>query len=399
MVDGNPGDKLWNRHFLLACLANLTMFAGFHMLTTTFPFYVIRLGGDQALAGLAAGLFSISAVLLRPFIGWILDHRGRRPALLLGLSAMVVFPLLYRAFPWLLLVISLRVVHGLGWSSATTALNTSASDSIPRRRFAEGMGYFGLTSALATAIAPGLGLAIMNGQGFQRLFDWAALAALLSLLLSLWMGRPALPRPASRPGWRFSLKTLVDKDAAPAALIILLFLIPYGGITTFVAMYAADLGLGSGGLYFTCLAAATALMRLLTGRTADRYGEGPLVWAGIGCELGSLLLLASRPAFPGFILSALLFGAAFGMLSPALQAMALRIVPLERRGGASSTFLCGYDIGIGLGGMIAGQLVKTFDYALAYGLLTAFALLALAAYWFWGRKSPSAFRKGRAKGG
>jgi len=393
MTDKALPDALWSGNFSLACAANLSMFMGFHMLTATFAFYVIALGGDEALAGFAAGLFSISAVLMRPLVGWVLDHQGRRAILLLGMAGMVVIPLLYTAFAPLALIIALRTLHGLAWSCSSTAINTAACDIVPRRRFAEGMGYFGLTSALSTAVAPALGLALMGGQGFPQLFRLAAGIEALALLLAFRIKVPALPVDKPRRTLAQSLKTLLDRDALPASLTMLLFLLPYGGITTFVAMYAVSAGLGSGGVYFTCLAVTTALMRALTGRAADRYGEGPMVYAGAACQLVSLILLFAVPRLPGFLLSALLFGMAFGMHSPALQAMAMRIAAPERRGSASSTFLCGYDIGIGLGGIVGGLFVKFFGYSPMYGLMMVFTLLSLALYWFWGRKSPSSFGK------
>ena len=103
-------------------------------------------------------------------------------------------------------------------------------------------------------------------------------------------------------------------------------------------------------------------------------------------------LLAFFPNQLCFILAALLFGAGFGMLSPALQAMAMRTATPERRGSASSTFLCAYDIGIGLGGVIAGFFVRAWDYQTMFGIAILFLLASLGIYWFWARHTRSAFR-------
>lgn len=65
------------------------------MLLSTFPFYIESLGGSEALAGLAATLFSLVAVLCRPVVGWMLDNGKRRAILLIGLAGMLLMPLGY----------------------------------------------------------------------------------------------------------------------------------------------------------------------------------------------------------------------------------------------------------------------------------------------------------------
>lgn len=390
---------MWTRYFLQICGLNLLLFIGFHMLVATFPFFVRGLGGDEAVAGLAAGIFSIASVLTRPVVGWALDNKGRRNLLLLGLLGMTLAPLSYTVCRLVSLAIALRMLHGVVWSIASTTSNTLVCDILPRQRFGEGMGYFGLTSALSTAIAPYFGLLLMMNYGFNTLFIASASLELLALLSS-WNIRPASAYAcAERPrsSLRHSLKTLLNKDALPATLIIFCFLLPYGAVNTFVAMYAEDTGLGlvNSGIYFTFLALTTALMRALTGRVADKKGEGPMVYASIASLGLSLLLLALWPHAAGYILSALFFGAGFGMMTPSMQAMAMRIAEPERRGSASSTYLCGFDIGIGLGGIIGGLLVKHFGYTRMFALMLLALLASLAVYQFWGRRHASSFNHAR----
>ena len=78
-------DRLWTGSFLRICLVNLFIFVNFHALLPTFPFFVTYLGGDAVTIGLATALFSIASIVSRPFVGWLIDTRGRYAILVLGL--------------------------------------------------------------------------------------------------------------------------------------------------------------------------------------------------------------------------------------------------------------------------------------------------------------------------
>ena len=80
---------------MLIIVINFLVFMNHIMLLSTFPFYIESLGGSEALAGLAATLFSLVAVLCRPVVGWMLDNGKRRAILLIGLAGMLLMPLGY----------------------------------------------------------------------------------------------------------------------------------------------------------------------------------------------------------------------------------------------------------------------------------------------------------------
>lgn len=386
------GDKLWSEAFIKICLVNLLIFVAFHMLMATFAYYVIDVGGTEVTAGLIAGLFAVSSVLIRPLMGWVLDSRGRRLVLIAGVAGLAVFPVGYAFSTALTLVFVLRLLHGLFWSASTTASNVVACDVIPKSRFGSGMGFFGLTAAISTAISPTIGLTLMENQGFRAMFLTASAFALAGslLALSLKYQEPTASGLSFRQGMK--PQNLFDKRALPAALTVLVFLLPYGAVTTFLALFASSRGLPIGGAFFFIMAVAAAASRILSGRIVDHYGEGPIVWLANGAMLASLLILGLWANSVTFYLSALLFGLAFGTMPPAMQTMALRIVPRERRGAASSTYLCAFDVGMGLGGAIAGFLIDCWGYEGMFIAMGLAMICSAAIYFFWGRRHASAFR-------
>jgi MFS family permease len=194
---GATRPRLWTRDLLLIILVNLCVFINHIMSLATFPFYIESLGGSEAVSGICAATFSLLAVVVRPFVGWWLDNGARRVVLIAGLLLMGLAPAGYMMVPVMSVAIAFRMTHGLGLSLSNSTTATVASDVICRPRFAEGMGYFGMATALASAIAPALGLFLMEGYGFGVLYGVAALVAGLALVLFSLVRVPRVDVPKS----------------------------------------------------------------------------------------------------------------------------------------------------------------------------------------------------------
>ena len=383
----NSQETLWNRSFILVIVINFLVFMNHLIVLATFPFYIEYLGGTEAAAGLAAALFSVVAVLVRPFVGWLLNNGKRKGLVLIGLCGIFLMPIGYLMLAALYLAFICRMLHGAAFSFANTSVSTVATDMVPKSRFAEGMGMFGVATALATACAPALGLTVMKYFGFTALFLLAAGCVLVSLLLLLILR----PQEVVVEHKALDLKSLADKDAIPASLTALVFLMTYGALENFAAKFAAVQGLPSGGIFFGVMAAAVFATRMITGKVTDRHGEQFFAY---GCNLSMMaafLLLGLVPCTATYLLSAVLAGFGFGGLEPALQSMAVSIAPPERRGGANSTFLCAYDIGFGVGSGIAGLLISRLSYSSMFLIMPVCNLLSILVYFLFGRNHPTSF--------
>lgn len=379
--------KLWTKDFTLIIIINFLVFMNHLMILSTFPFYIEYLGGSETVAGLAAALFSIVAVVFRPVIGWMLDNGKRKTILIIGLCGMALMPIGYLALSAMFLAFVCRMVHGASLAFSNTSTSTIATDIIPRSRFAEGMGMFGLATALATACAPALGLALMDSMGFTTLFLFAAISIVIALILFMILRVPEI-KVVHKP---FTVKGLLDKDALPASFTALIFMLTYGALENFTAKFAAEQNLPSGGIFFAIMAVALLITRLSAGKVTDRRGEGIFAYTCNIAMLVAFLLMGLFPNIVTYLLSAVLAGFGFGGLEPALQSMAVAIAPPERRGSANSTFLCAYDIGIGVGGGIAGSLITAVGYNHMFVIMSIFNILSIVIYMAWGRNHPSSF--------
>lgn len=390
---GKGEPKLWTRELVLIILVNLCVFTNHIMSLSTFPFYIQSLGGTEAVAGICAAAFSFVAVIIRPFVGWWLDNGVRRAALIAGLVLMGLAPLGYVFVPVLSVAIAVRMLHGVGLSFSNSTTATVASDVICRPRFAEGMGYFGMATALASAIAPALGLSLMEGFGFNALYAVAAAIAGLGLVLFAFVRAPKVDVPKKK----LDLRTIINRDSLPATVTMLVFMFTFGALENFVAIFAAESSLPSGSIYFLVMSGMLLLVRITLGKLVDQRGEAFFVYSCNAAMLVAFLLLAFVPNAVTYILSAVLAGYAFGGLEPSLQSMAVHTSTEETRGSANSTFLCGYDIGYGLGGGIAGSLITGLGYSAMWSIVSLACVLSVIVYVTWARHSDTSFSKMLAK--
>ena len=279
-----PTAKLWTRDLVLIILVNLCVFTNHIMSLSTFPFFIQSLGGSEAIAGICAAAFAFVAVIIRPFVGWWLDNGVRKVALVIGLLLLGAAPLGYVFVPVLSMSIAFRMLHGVGLSFSNSTTATVASDVICRPRFVEGMGYFGMATALASAIAPALGLTLMEGFGFGALYAVAAAIAGLGLVLFAFVRT----RKVEVPKKKLDLRTIINRGSLPATATMLVFMLTFGALENFVAIFAAQNSLPSGSIYFVVMSVMLLVVRVTLGKLVDQRGEAFFVYT---CNAASIAAL------------------------------------------------------------------------------------------------------------
>jgi MFS family permease len=375
-VVGHIEDRLFTLDFVSATLANFVNGFGLQMLMATLPVYVIRLGGSRAEAGLVSGAAFITALLFRPFVGWLTDAWRRRPLVLIGTScygfASVVY-LLAGSIPPLLLG---RFVHGFGSSCYTTAANAYVADIAPLRRRAEAMGLFSAAQALALIMGPVVGFILIGATGFHYLFYFSGGLALLAFFMSIFARERRQPKAIKGRPW--SPRTgIVAIDALPAAWITLCMGMGFGAVNAFIAIFAEPRGVANPGFYFMVQAIALLISRTFAGRLADRYGRAAVIVPGIILMTIAMSLLPLANGLPSFVISASLCGLGFGAAQPATMALLIDQVRPDQRGLATSTYYMGFDAGISIGAILLGLVSQHWGFGVMWPLAAACTLLGL----------------------
>lgn len=363
-------EKLFTRNFLLTTLSTFTLFTSFYFLLVTLPLYILIIGGTKSEIGLIIGVFTISAVLLRPHLGREVDRRGRKNVLIAGLLVFLLSMLLYDYARSVTSLLVLRVLHGIGWGAATTAATTLIADIAPPRRRGEAMGFFGMAANVAMAIGPVLSIMLLDASSFTLLFAISAAVALASLLLVLPVSETIVVHPET---------PLFSREAFFPSSIMFIVTLTYGAIVSFLPLFAREQGIANPGVFFTVFAITLILVRVLAGKISDIRGRKFVIVPGMVLITLGLWVLSNADSLLYFLAAALLYGLGFGSVHPALIALLVDRVGERGRGAAMGTFTAAFDLGIGAGSIVLGIVLQFSGFKEMY-LLSALIVLAGAAW-------------------
>ncbi len=353
----------WKRDFTLVVLGTFLVALAFFFLMPVLPLLVVEpLGGDEAQVGLAVGTFSVTALLARPFVGWLLDRYGRRLWLIGGAVVMVPCMALYALVPSFAWLEGLRLVHGLAWGLATVAMATVAADLVPARWRGTGMGLFGLAMPMAMALGPLTGSALLGADRYGLVFAVGTAITLLAVLAYLGVRVPAVRDVNAK----LVPRSMFELRVGWISLVQALLCAGFGGWMTFLPMVAPSLGFDSAGPLFFWYAVGGLTSRLYAGRWYDTRGPlGPGVsvillllggWLGYALFSDKFLIMGAS----------MLLGLGFGTAGTVFLAMAIDLVEPHRRGAANATFFSAYDVGIGGGAVVFGALVTVAQVERVY---------------------------------
>jgi MFS family permease len=369
-------DRLFTTAFILVISANLANMLGAQMAGSILPVYVVSLGGSEFRAGIVTGMLAFTALLLRPFVGWLADAWRRRPMVLIGTACYSVANLMYAVFGSLPLLLTGRIVHGFGLSNYSTASSAFLADISPPARRAEAMGYYSVAMDIGLLGGPALAFFLANYIGLQKIFFLTAVLSGIAFCLSVPVREHRPPRKGPMPRWR--LKTgLVSKPALPAAWMAFCMGVGFGPVAAFIAIFARQKGIGNPGLFFTVQAIALMVSRTFAGRLSDRRGRVFVIVPGLLCIATGLLLLPFANTLFIFLLSAAFMGMGFGASQPATMAWTVDLVSLNERGRAVSTYFLGFDAGISTGSFLLGAIATSFNFSIAWIAAAAGVLLGL----------------------
>lgn len=380
-------DKLWNRNFLAVCMSSFFLFMGFYIYVVALPIFVTdALHGTQGQIGLATTAFVFAAVAFRPLAGRWADTGNRKKVLLVGLALFFASTCMYPFINSYSLLIVLRLIHGVGFGIAATLTGAIAADLIPIQRKGEGLGYFSLFMSLAMVIGPFVGLSIIEAFSSTVMFMVCILLSACSLVAGLIVTpAPRTPIPDSHKqaaeegkGWR----AFIEPGAVPIAVTAALFAFAYAGITTFISIYAKELGLSAyASFFFMAFALLIVLPRPFTGKLFDRKGANVLVYPGLILFTAGLFLLSMIGSGSMLLITAGIVGLGYGAVLPSYQTIAVQSSPAHRTGLATATYFMFFDTGFGVGSSVLGVVASKTGYAYMYVLSAIVVAVSILLYY------------------
>lgn len=375
-------DILWNSNYVKVMINNFAMFFAFYILTPLLPLYLSdNFHATKDVIGLVLSGYTITALLFRPFSGFIVDSFDRKKVLLVCLALFSVLFAGYLAAGTLLWFAVVRTLHGGPFGACTVSNSTVAIDVLPSSRRDEGIGMYGLSNNIATAIAPTIGIFIYKYiHNFDILFWIALISASIGFIVSSTIKLPT--KQVVKNKMKISLDRFFLTKGWMLAVNIAFFGFCYGVLSNYLAIYGKErLGITSGtGTYFMILSFGLIISRL-TGKNSLRKGKLTLNAAeGILIStVGYTLFIACPNAF-GYYFSAFLVGLGNGHMWPAFQNMMIHVAYHNERGTANSTLLTSWDLGMGIGILLGGVLAESMGYSVAFWSVVAVHVVGLIIY-------------------
>ena len=366
-------EKLWNINYIKVMTANFTISFAFYLLAPLLPLYLSEtFGATKDMIGLVLSGYTITALLFRPFSGYFVDSFPRKRVLEICLFIYFVFFLGYLAAGTLLLFAIVRTLHGGPFGASTVANSTVAIDVLHPSRRNEGIGYYGLSNNIATAIAPTIGIFIyVHSHNFDLLFWLAFIVAGLGLAVDSTVRIPGKEIVQNKRA--LSLDRFLLLRGWMIGLNIAFFGFCYGVLSNYLAIYGKErLGITSGSAAFFMLLSVGLIMSRLQGARSLREGRLTRNAAeGIIISTIGYTLFVACPNMIGYYISAFLIGLGNGHLWPAFQNMIIGIAHHNERGTANSTILTLWDLGVGIGVLMGGVVAEYYGYQMAFVAVAA----------------------------
>lgn len=373
--------KLWTRNFIALVWANGLLFAGFHFLLPTLPLYAASIGATGTEIGVITGIFGFSAIFIRLFTDTGVRKFGKKKCLYFGLLCSFLATFSYDIFTPVYALIVARILHGIGFGLSSTFAAALVADVIPAQRRGEGIGYFGLGSTVAMAIAPALGVMLLTDFSADALFFTSMLVTFLAAISAKICNAKEAPLPAEKK--HISIKNrLYEYGTGIPSILTILFGAAYGSVNTFVAMMANEAGIENAGLFFIVGTIFVFISRPFGGRIFDSKGGFWVILPGGILYLIGLCILISSSSLTMLLVASVFYGLGGGLLLPSLMTWMLNVVTPDRRSGASATFYNMLDIGTSSGIILLGSVAGSIGYINMYLYVIAVMIVFIVFFLF-----------------
>ena len=379
-------ETLWNSNYCKVMTGNFMLFFAFYVLTPLLPLYLSEhFGATKDMIGLVLSGYTVTALIFRPFSGFMVDSFPRKTVLMFCYGAFAIFFAGYLAAGTLLMFTILRTLHGGPFGALTVANSTVAIDVLPSSRRTEGIGFYGLSNNLSMAIAPSIGIWLYQAtHSFELLFWVALVVAFIGWAVDSTVTTKK-NEVCSKENNKTSMLDSLSWDrffllrAWLIGLNMIAFGFCFGVLSNYLAIYGKEtLGITSGtGTYFMLCSIGLMLSRiqgrkaLSRGLLTHNAGSGMLI-SLVGYTIFILMPTLARfcPLFDhsvtilsGYYGSAILIGLGNGHMWPAFQNMTICVGTNRQRGTANSTILVSWDVGMGMGVLLGGVISEHLGYS------------------------------------
>ena len=377
-------EKLFNTGFITITTINFIVFLIYYcFVVITAKFATSELGASPAQAGFAAGIYIIGTLIARLYIGKKLELIGRKQMLRFGAIIYLITTIAYLISTNIIILDTVRFLNGFAYGTISTAANAIVTAYIPKSRNGEGINYYGLSTSLAAAIGPFIGILLLPIVGFKSVI---ILAIVLSVLVTVAcylfpVQNIELTDDHKKLLNSWSLNTFIEYKVLFISVVAFLIGLSYSSVLGFLSIYADNLGLSTAGaFFFVVYALIITFTRPFAGQIFDAKGENAVMYPSfIFLAIGLLTLSYTTTSFM-LLLSGALIGLGYGTFMSNGQAVCLKLVDPSKVSIALSTYFIGLDLGLGFGPYALGTVHSFLSYSGIYVLCAVLTVAVAILY-------------------
>lgn len=353
--------KLWNKWYITILLLSMVNHVASQLITPVVSKYAMSVGATMATAGTIAGLMSLAAMFARPFAGLSSDRINKKLIIAVAGTVMGVCMYFYSASKSVEMMAAVRFVHGIFFSFSTVALLAFNTMFIPKDKIGEGIGWSVVTTTLATAVGPNLGLWLVDHYGYKACFVAAAIGTIIPNLCFLVVPNRQEPHVPGKSA-KFNMNDFISLQIFPFALLTGLFSCCNGIVNSFLTLLGDERGIEGVGVFFTAYSVILIVTRPITGKLYDQKGIKFIMYPSIALAALSMLLLGKATSTWAVLLAGVFKALGQGTGAPSIQAHCLKKLGRDKAGVVSSTCYMGNDIGNTVGPTIGGLIASRAGY-------------------------------------
>ena len=378
-------EKLFNKGFISITLVNFLVFLVYYLLMVIIAVVAQEnLGATLSQAGLASGIYVIGTLLARLYVGKKLEVLGRRQTLRVGIVLYFITTLMYLYMPSLMVLYIVRLLNGFFYGTVSTATNAIVTEYIPLSRRGEGINYYGLSTSLAAAIGPFLGMLLLQATSIDFIVMMSSVILAFTVVgcLMLKVNNLDLTKVQRALADSWKINTFIDSKVVFIATIAFVMGLAYSSVLSFLASYVETIDLVSvSSFFFVVYALVITVTRPMAGRIFDRYGENSVMYPSyLFLAIGLFVLSITTSAWE-LLFSGALIGLGYGTFMSNGQAVALHLEKdVSRVGVALSTYFVGLDLGIGVGPYVLGALRNFVDFKQMYLIAAVLPIICAILY-------------------
>ncbi|WP_335422145.1 MFS transporter [Bacillus sp. JJ1566] len=386
---GKGKGKLWTNQYVIIILLSLVMFASFYMITAGFPIFVSTISDNPAIAGIMTTTLMVASLITRFFASVIIQKVNMKLLLIISLLYFLGTIGLTFVNDSIGFLIFIRALQGIGFSMLTILVFTMSSNIVPKSRLGEGIVFFAMSTSVGTTLGPLIAISYLAKYSFKSMMMLTLGLMAFSFVCSFFTKNTVIkekesPEVTKEPFYKY----MFDKRVLLPCILVAFNYIAIAGTVNFMGAFGKEINVGGKiSQFFIAQGIAMVLVRSFSGKIFDRFGHRILIIPAAISGAGGLILLGFSTTMWMVWVSGVLFGIAFAIIHPIIQAWALTLVPPEKKATANSMLLIFIDFGLAVGSVGLGFLAKSVGYGMTYSYSAAFMIVILLLYLIGSRKT------------